>query len=194
MRAFAFIVAAAAHIALLVLLATDNRAMNRQSRASKSQLVFVQAERPAEPRWLIAPPAMTKPSIRPQNPLEPLVTSPPVQRSASSSAAIDWAREAELSVSRQIAAAEAARRAAEMFSRKPLDEPLRPVPEFGWLHSAVQPIEALPEGGFIVWLNERCGIFVGIMAMPFCGFGKIPARGDLFEHMTDVPQAGDWKD
>jgi hypothetical protein len=30
--------------------------------------------------------------------------------------------------------------------------------------------------------------------MPFCMFGKKPARGDLFEHMDDPPQAGDWKD
>jgi hypothetical protein len=25
--------------------------------------------------------------------------------------------------------------------------------------------------------------------LPFCGIGKIPVRGDLFDHMRDTPQA-----
>jgi hypothetical protein len=49
-------------------------------------------------------------------------------------------------------------------------------------------------GGFVVWINDQCGVAIGLMAMPFCGLGKKAARGDLFEHMDDPPTAGDWQD
>ena len=52
----------------------------------------------------------------------------------------------------------------------------------------------MENGGFVVWINENCGIAISLLAMPFCQVGKKPARGDLFEHMDDPPTPGDWKD
>ena len=52
----------------------------------------------------------------------------------------------------------------------------------------------MEEGGFLVWINDNCGIVISVMAMPLCKLGKKPARGDLFEHMDDAPTPGDWKD
>lgn len=192
MRPFALIAVVAAHIALLTLLSTANRTVKRPSiDVSRSVLVFVSTSKPAEPSARVEPRAATKAPPFPQPPIQP---SPPTEQPSSPPPVTDWAREAELSVARQIAADEAAHDAATMFSGSAAEPTLRPVPEFGWSRTAIQPIEALPEGGFLVWLNERCAIYIGIMAMPFCRFGEIPARGDLFEHMADAPQAGDWKD
>jgi hypothetical protein len=52
----------------------------------------------------------------------------------------------------------------------------------------------MESGGFVVWLSDKCGVAVTVMAMPFCKFGKEHVRGDLFEHMDDPPKPGDWKD
>jgi hypothetical protein len=59
-------------------------------------------------------------------------------------------------------------------------------PEFGWYHARTHRIEALEGGGSILWLNDRCFIVMaGLIPFPMCGIGKIPPRGDLFDHMRD---------
>ena len=105
-------------------------------------------------------------------------------------APIDWAREAE-----QVAASG---RALSPPNERPLG-PKTEVPrglnsasgkkEFGWSHSAIEPIEVRP-GGTLIWLNERCAIVISGMIFPVCSIGKIPVRGDLFEHMDDPPELG----
>ena len=113
---------------------------------------------------------------------KPEVATPP--------ASIDWAREAE-----QVAAS------GRALSR-PNEQPLGPKTdvarglnsasgkkEFGWSHSAIEPIEVHP-GGTLIWLNERCAIVVSGMIFPVCSIGEIPVRGDLFEHMDDPPELG----
>lgn len=101
---------------------------------------------------------------------------------------IDWQREAE-----DIAREHALQAGAQ---RDPKDDssPVKPKPEFGWSHSRINRIEPMEEGGFLVWINDRCAIVISVLAMPICKIGKKPARGDLFEHMDDAPTLGDWKD
>lgn len=110
---------------------------------------------------------------------------------------IDFAREAELATQRAVAAIELERRRARGFTpREQNREPevaRTPAPEFGW-SSTAQRVEALPEGGILVRLSERCVIAVTLVAFPACSFGEIPVNGDLFEHMKDAPKPGDWKD
>jgi hypothetical protein len=110
---------------------------------------------------------------------------------------IDWSHEAELAVARGVGAIELERRRARGFtpevqSREP-EILVLPAPEFDWSRTA-QRVEALPEGGILIRLSERCVIAVTAMMFPVCGFGEIPVNGDLFEHMDDPPVLGDWKE
>jgi hypothetical protein len=68
-----------------------------------------------------------------------------------------------------------------------------PAQEFGWSKTA-QRVEALPDGGILIRLSERCVVVVTIIMMPMCQIGEIPVNGDLFEHMDDSSVLGDWKD
>jgi hypothetical protein len=113
-------------------------------------------------------------------------------------APIDWARAAELAARRQVDAIELERRRARGFTPGAQNHEQEfvpaPAPAFGWSLAATQPIEALPDGGLLIRLNDRCVIVINPIPVPFCGIGKIPVNGDLFEHMNEPPVAGDWKD
>jgi hypothetical protein len=59
-------------------------------------------------------------------------------------------------------------------------------PEFGWDHARTHRVEPMEGGGSILWLNDRCFVVLyGMIPFPMCGIGKIPVRGDLFDHMRD---------
>ena len=104
---------------------------------------------------------------------------------------IDWAREAEISASRQLTQDEEARRLAAPFSHDFTEPPRnRPTPQFGWSRAHTQRIEPLKNGGTLIRLNDRCVLVFAVMVLPICQIGKIPARADLFEHMDDPPVLG----
>ena len=107
--------------------------------------------------------------------------------------AIDWADEAKLAASRQIDALERSRnRGGSIVAPEiNLEAGPRPKPEFGWSHAQTHRIEPLPEGGTLVWINERCALVINGGLLPICKLGKIQARGDLFEHMHDAPGPDD---
>ncbi len=61
-------------------------------------------------------------------------------------------------------------------------------PEFGWDLAHTKRIEPIEGGGTLVRLNDRCFLALGLfIPLPICGIGKIPVRGDLFDHMRDQP-------
>jgi hypothetical protein len=62
-------------------------------------------------------------------------------------------------------------------------------PEFGWDRSHTHRVESLEDGGLLIHLNDRCVLVLMPFPLPFCGIGKIQARGDLLERMHDEPQA-----
>jgi hypothetical protein len=68
-----------------------------------------------------------------------------------------------------------------------------PKPQFGWARWHTERVHTLEQGGILIHLSERCVVVVSVIAMPMCRFGKIEARGDLFDHMNDPPTPGDWK-
>ena len=58
-------------------------------------------------------------------------------------------------------------------------------PEFRWDYAATHRLESTP-GGLIINLSDRCLIVTnGLMLLPLCRIGEIPAHGDLFAHMDD---------
>jgi hypothetical protein len=152
----------------------------------------------------LAPPREVVPERTIPSPVRPRlheVRAPAIPRDTTPApeqrAPIDWSHEAEFAVARGVDAIELERRRARGFtpevqSREPEILAL-PAPEFDWSRTA-QRVEALPEGGILIRLSQRCVIVVTTMMFPACGIGEIPVNGDLFEPMDDPPVLGDWKD
>jgi hypothetical protein len=88
---------------------------------------------------------------------------------------------------------------SESAAQKPRDfgfphSPLAPTgktPQFGWDYVATHRIEAIPEGGLLLHLNDNCVLILFPLPFAGCGIGKKKANGDLFEHMHDPPSSGD---
>jgi hypothetical protein len=119
-------------------------------------------------------------------------SEPPTNAAPGASPPIDWAREAELSASRQTQKDEDARRLAAPFAHDfSAQAPVRPPPQFRWNAAHTNRIEPLESGGMLIWLNDRCAVAVVGAVLPFCSIGKIPVHGDLFEHMNDPPVLGE---
>jgi hypothetical protein len=127
----------------------------------------------------------------------PIEPPPPEQPPAK----IDWNAEAVLTAKQQAQSAMAPgpRALDKQVAGTDLDGGLgldpRYAPEFGWDHARTHRLEALEGGGSILWINDRCFIVLaGMIPFPMCGIGKIPVRGDLFDHMHDLqaqePNAG----
>ena len=187
-RPLSFALAALIHVGLFWLLLSERHSPLESPEerrtvlvfledAPKSQSVPAEAAPTAPPRRrVVSPPQDTAPTLI--APPQDETTAPPF---------IDWRREAE-EVARQHALEAEANRPQD-----PAGAP-KPKPEFGWSHSRTHRVEPMENGGFVVWINDKCGVAISIVAMPFCQFGKKPARGDLFEHMDDPATPGDWKD
>jgi hypothetical protein len=183
------------HVAIFALLISA-RARRLDSHVNGTSMTLIVVPPVAAPRVVVNERVAPVPSSRENVVLPPAIpteTMPPIEEPAP----IDWAREAELAASHQVDAVELERRRARGFtpqaqSREP-EILAPPTPEFGWSHHA-QRVEALPEGGILIHLSERCVLVVSVMVLPACGIGEIPVNGDLFEHMNDPPVLGDWDD
>jgi hypothetical protein len=108
-------------------------------------------------------------------------------------AKIDWFAEAQLTANRQ-AAPSIEPHSLDDHSRHGSHEEglgLREIskPKFAWYYAGTHRFDTsgdLP----VIRLNDRCVVPIGLMIpLPLCRIGKIPARGDLFDHMRDVPDA-----
>lgn len=186
-RAALFALALLIHVGLFALLVSDRHA-RVEAPERQTVLVFLPGPQTKSAPVEIEPPAPPRlPELSPPSITAPQLIAPPQQDNAGLPPAIDWRRDAEAIAREHAQAAEAGREPSK-------DDPKKPKPEFGWSHSATHRIEPMEGGGFVVWINDKCGVAVAGLAMPFCMFGKKPARGDLFEHMDDPPQPGDWKD
>ncbi len=197
-----FALVLATHAALVFLLSSYG-VPRLARRAANDSLVFLtlpeRTSLPSERRLPRQGPTLHQPKDLPQArqpaplpvPQEPPAENPPLT--------IDWMAEAERTAEQQAQlAAEAHHRALDKHGPgADMDGGLGPEPgkkpEFGWYHARIHRVQALPGGGYIIWINDRCFIpaigFIGI-PFPLCGIGKIPVRGDLFEHMRDPADLG----
>jgi hypothetical protein len=96
----------------------------------------------------------------------------------------DWTEELQIAAKDAIAKELAQKRHELDFAHAFPTQPRKP-PQFAWNYAATHRIEAIPEGGMLVHLNDNCVLI--IFPLPFigCGIGKRPANGDLFEHRRD---------
>ncbi len=143
---------------------------------------------------LVPPPLPQAPTVRVPRAGRPQVaagpsTSIPVPEKPAAGAS-DWAGSAARAV--RAVAEDAPRR--EFGMPQPGSAPLAPRREFGWSHARTHVIEPLENGGFVYNVSDRCAIVVLFVPLPFCRMGKVPPRGDLFDHLHDAPAAGDWRD
>jgi hypothetical protein len=111
-------------------------------------------------------------------------------------AAPDWRRELQIAANNEIEAQERKRHqpsplAPHDFSGVQPGSTTDSKPRFGWNHAATHRIEEIPTGGLLININDRCVIAWVVFPLPFCRIGKIPVRGDLFEHMQDPAPPGE---
>jgi len=123
--------------------------------------------------------------VRPEEPASSLSVAP--------RASVDWLAEAADAAARQ--AEISAQRKRQMRALEPDTRMFAPAPAMrpgvAWDYAATHRVE--PVGGLttVIHLNDNCAIVMFIV-IPFiggCALGKIPARGDLFEHMHDKNDA-----
>jgi hypothetical protein len=166
--------AANASLELLVL-ATPSAAPPERTPSPRDEAVRAERARPQ--------PAPTEPSAaNPEAAQENNAIHPP----------IDWDGELD----------RAARDAASLVNSPqprefdfPRPAPPAPkAPEFAWSRTHTHRVDVLPDGGMLVNISSHCAIIINPFPFPICGLGKTPANGDLFEHMRDPAQAGDWND
>jgi hypothetical protein len=125
-------------------------------------------------------------------------TPPPAQPNTAPSsdernaiqAPIDWAAELDRAA-RDSVPAEPVREPRDFGFPHGATAPSSKSPEFAWSHARTHRAEAIPGGGLLVNLNDRCVIVFTPLPFPFCRLGKQPANGDLFEHMHDASPPGD---
>jgi hypothetical protein len=108
----------------------------------------------------------------------------------------DWRRELQIAANSQMEAEERKRHqpsplAPHDFSAAKPGSTDDSKPEFGWSHAATHRVEEIPTGGLLININDRCFIAWVIFPFPLCKVGKMPARGDLFQHMKDPPALGE---
>lgn len=200
-RGIAFVAVALLHVVLIALLAMPVRRPTEETiEAPRMVMVFIDAEAhrvPNEPLQSSAPPLrlsapaiiLTPPRIEPGNAItEPPDTSP---QEAPSSPSIDWNQETRSAAARIAESLETERRRKGRFAPDPRFARPAPHPEFGWDRSKTHQIESLPQGGTVIHLNDRCALVLSGLLIPVCKLGKIPARGDLFDHMGDDPPDDD---
>jgi hypothetical protein len=183
------------HAALLLV---ASRRLTRVDARSEEPLIFLAlpdhaqtlapgAPTPALPRKKPVAPRGTQLVIIP-TPAPPAADTPP--------APIDWNAEAERAIKQhaELAMATPPRALDKHGAGADFNGGLGPdrekKPEFGWDRSHTHRVESLEGGGLLIHINDRCVVVLMPFPLGFCAIGKIPARGDLFDHMHDEPQAG----
>jgi len=183
------------HAALLLV---ASRRVTRVDTRSEEPLIFLalpdHAQSPASGAPVAAPPR--KNPVAPRDTQLVIIPTPAPPAADNPPASIDWNAEAELAIKQhaELAMATPPRALDKHGAGADFNGGLGPdregKPEFGWDRSHTHRVESLEGGGLLIHINDRCVVVLIPFPLPFCGIGKIPARGDLFEHMHDEPPAG----
>ncbi len=203
MRTATFVVVLAFHVLLFFLIATL-RSPSRPVREAEAPTTVTFLPEP-EPESTPAPqpepprePPVTTRTARPAAPRAPARANPPPEPESSSitpTPSPDWRAEAQIAANDELEAEARERQqpsplAPHDFSGVKPGSTDDSKPQFGWNHARTHRVEELSGGGLLININDRCAVVVMlIFPFPACKIGKMPARGDLFEHMQDVPAA-----
>jgi hypothetical protein len=178
-----------------VILLIAFRAVTRVPLLREQPLVFLALPAPAPaPQTAAVPaPARKKPAASRDSQLVAIPV--PAQPSAQSPATIDWNAEAAMAIEQQAQSATAAppraldKHGAGADLNGGLGPDHTPKPEFGWDRKHIHRVKSIEGGGIVIALSDHCVLVLLPLPLGGCGIGKIPVRGDLFDHMQDAPQA-----
>jgi len=183
------------HAALLLV---ASRRVTRVDARSEEPLIFLEppehAQAPAPAASVAAEPR--KKPVAPRDTQLVIIPTPAPPAADNSSAPIDWNAEAELAIKQhaELAMATPPRALDKHGAGADLNGGLGPdrerKPEFAWDRTHTQRIEPIEGGGMLIRLSDHCVLVVFPLPFVGCGIGKIPVRGDLFDHMHDEPQTG----
>jgi hypothetical protein len=184
----------AIHAALLLV---ASRRVTRVNLRSEEPLTFLALPDPMQVPPAASPALPRKKQLAPRD--TQIVTIPPTAPQAAADAppaAVDWHAEADLANKQRAesAMAPAPRALDKHGAGADLNGGLGPDPkqkaDFGWDYSHTHRVETMEGGGILIHINDRCVLVLFPLPFGGCGIGKIPARGDLLDHMHDEPQAG----
>jgi hypothetical protein len=180
-----------------VILLMALRAVTRVPLLREQPLVFLALPAPTQNPQTAAAPAPTVPTTPHKKPAasrdSQLVAIPAPPPPEQPPATIDWNSEAAMAIEQQARSAMATPpRALDKHGKgADLDGGLgpdhKPKPEFGWDRSHTHRVQSIEGGGIVIALNDRCVLVLIPFPLGGCGIGKIPVRGDLFDHMHDAP-------
>jgi hypothetical protein len=197
-RAAALIFVLAAHLMALLLLVTFTRSRS------------MPAEDLPPPVWILRLPPQTQPNTEThtdspfrarrspgtQTPSSvPKLAQPAPPPSNPSE--IDWAEEARSTAIQEVQREEQERRRSEALAppKSALFGPkAAPAPSFHWYRANTRRFEPLRNGGMLINLSDNCALIIFPFPLLGCTLEKVPARGDLFDHMRDAPEFGAWKE
>jgi hypothetical protein len=194
-------VVAALHAGVCWVLLEATPPLKIRTTASSLELTYLTlnvpesaARRPAPVRRsqpLVQQGGASRPLNQPQAPSQPSAAAPGEEDNAIHPP-IDWANELSRTARESASGASASQPRVFGAPHTAPTPPAKP-PEFGWSHSRTRRVETGP-GGMAIHLNDRCVIAFTPLPFPVCALGKQEANGDLFKHMRDPPQPGDWQD
>jgi hypothetical protein len=194
-------VVVALHIAVFWVLLEATLPLKIRAASTRLELIYLTLD---VPESVTRTPAPTRPS---QPPVRQGAAIPPLNRRRSlgqpGAAApgeeddairppIDWANELNRTA-RDSASGESAPKPREFGAPHVAPAPPVKPPEFGWSHSRTHRVERGP-ASVGIHLGDHCVIALSPLPSVVCSPGKKEANGDLFKHMRDPPQLGDWKD
>ena len=189
----------ALHIAVCWMLLEATRPLKIRIASSRPELTYISLDMPARkpaPALHLQPPVLdstaTLPLNQPRPPKQPSEAAPAEEDNAIHPP-IDWANELNRTA-RDSASGESAPQPRAFGQPHVAPKPPAKPPEFGWSRSRTHRVDRGPDGTAI-HLGDHCVInLFSQMPLVTCSPGKKEANGDLFKHMRDPPQPGDWKD
>lgn len=191
-RVIAAAIAAALQAVFYCLILQDAVEPTASQTSTPLEIVMLQTVRRFGPtasplgRWAEMPRRLPAPQ---EVPLPPAITAPvtpPRTAGPAPHAPVDWQRAMQGEVGARSRAPTGKLQFG--FPRSSPPGPAAP-PAFGWDYAHTHRLVALPEGGMLINLTDRCALVLYGFLFPVCRIGKMPANGQLFEHLHDRPGA-----
>lgn len=189
------ILVAVAHVGVLLALIALNRVPVFRGRNQDEPSLLVWLPEIVAP----APASPSPPPARPKNRAAPTAKAPPLLQTPEPENAItpepepqpapDWEGSAHAAASAEVDKENGVRRQASRFAapHSAIFAAREVEPHLRWDPDNKNRLELIA-GGAALHLNDHCAVAI-VLLFPFfgCTFDKIPARGDLLEHMKDAP-------
>jgi hypothetical protein len=193
-------VVVALHAGVGWVLLASTQPLRIRTATSSLELTYLTLDMPENVARRPAPAPRSQPLVRQRVAIPPLNQPRPLGQPSTAPAEedhaihppVDWASELNRTA-RESASGTSAPQPRVFGAPHVAPTPPAKPPEFGWSHSRTHRLERGP-GSVGIHLGDHCVIALSPLPSVVCSPGKKEANGDLFKHMRDPPQPGDWKD